>query len=77
MRHVTQPGGTDEALQITMPLDQLCGACHEEQVTGSREAPFPHVSAGGGQCVTCHNPHTADGTGLLNEPQQGTVSLLP
>lgn len=47
------------------PLDRLCGECHEDQVTASREARFPHVSAGGGACVACHNPHTGDGDGLL------------
>jgi predicted CXXCH cytochrome family protein len=34
----------------------------------SREASFPHVSAGGGSCVDCHNPHAGDTESLLKEP---------
>jgi predicted CXXCH cytochrome family protein len=56
------------------PLDELCGQCHEDQVEASRNAPFPHVSAGGGSCVSCHNPHTGDGAGLL-KAEETTLCL--
>jgi predicted CXXCH cytochrome family protein len=39
-------------------------------VEQSRAAPFPHVSAGGGDCTTCHNPHTGDGPALLKDDAQ-------
>lgn len=58
------PGAPDPFATVA-PQDELCGQCHEDQVTASREAAFPHVSAGGGSCVACHNPHTGDGAGLL------------
>jgi len=54
-----------------LPEDQLCGACHEEEVSASIHLPFPHVAPGGTGCTACHNPHTADGTGLLQDDQQG------
>jgi predicted CXXCH cytochrome family protein len=65
------PGpGASNPFATVEPIDQLCGDCHEETVELSREASFPHVSAGGGSCVSCHNPHTGDGSGLLEaEPQ--------
>ena len=62
--------GSDEPFSTRLPMDRLCGECHGEQVERSRNAPFPHVSAGGGDCQVCHNPHTADGSGLLNRPLQ-------
>ena len=43
----------------------LCGNCHDDQVTESLHAPFPHVSAGGGRCTSCHNPHAGQGSGML------------
>jgi predicted CXXCH cytochrome family protein len=57
--------GSATPFRTKVPLDRLCGECHEDQVTESRQAAFPHVSAGGGNCAACHNPHTADGAGLL------------
>lgn len=65
------PGpGASNPFATLQPMDELCGDCHGETVLESITAPFPHVSAGGGQCVACHNPHTGDGTGLLRrEPE--------
>jgi predicted CXXCH cytochrome family protein len=62
--------GSSEPFRTNKPQRDLCGDCHEDQVTESLNAAFVHVSAGGGECSRCHNPHTADGPGLLNEPQQ-------
>ena len=61
--------GSPEALSPRMPLEQLCGSCHEDQVAETRDHPFPHVSAEGSDCTACHNPHTASGASLLREPQ--------
>jgi predicted CXXCH cytochrome family protein len=61
------PGSADPFAPI-QPLPELCGACHEETVEAARHAPFPHVAAGGGSCVSCHNPHTGDSSGLLKSP---------
>jgi predicted CXXCH cytochrome family protein len=60
----------DDPFAPSARMDVLCGECHEEQVRISREAPFPHVSEGGGACVACHNPHTADGAGFLKQPTE-------
>ncbi len=64
------PPDAEEPFGLAARQDQLCGDCHDEQVEASREAAFPHVSAGGGACTACHNPHAGDGGGLLNEPLQ-------
>jgi predicted CXXCH cytochrome family protein len=48
----------------------LCGDCHADQVSQSREAVFSHVSAGGTGCTFCHNPHSGDDTALLNQPPE-------
>lgn len=55
-----------DPFSIVKPMGELCGDCHEEAVTASREAPFPHVSVGGGECVACHNPHAGVGKSLLS-----------
>lgn len=52
----------------------LCGRCHEDQVRQSRQAAFPHVSAGGGECTSCHNPHTGVGDALLRRSETTTCS---
>lgn len=57
---------SSEAFALVDDQPGLCGACHEEQVEISRTSAFPHVSAGGGRCTDCHNPHTGDGESLLN-----------
>jgi len=54
-----------EPFALVADQAELCGACHEDQVEASRTAPFPHVSAGGGRCTECHNPHSGDGESLL------------
>jgi predicted CXXCH cytochrome family protein len=65
------PGASDaDPFAILKPVGALCGECHSDAVEASRHAPFPHVSAGGGRCVECHNPHTGDGSGLLRKETQ-------
>jgi len=49
------------------PIGPLCAECHADAVEASQHASFPHVSAGGGRCVECHNPHTGHGTALLRK----------
>lgn len=49
------------------PTGALCAECHADVVDQAREAPFPHVAAGGGRCLSCHNPHTGE-TALLKQP---------
>ena len=60
--------GAAEPFRTRLPLEQLCGACHEDQASAVRDLPFHHTSAGGGACTDCHAPHTANGAGLLREP---------
>jgi predicted CXXCH cytochrome family protein len=62
--------GSERPFETKIPIGKLCGDCHEEQAERSANAPFPHVSAGGGDCQVCHNPHTAEGSGLLKQPLQ-------
>jgi predicted CXXCH cytochrome family protein len=59
--------GSGQPFRIRQPMDELCGACHGEQVQTAKEDPFPHVPAAGGDCTVCHNPHTADGAALLRD----------
>ena len=61
------PPGTAQPFRVELGQDQLCGDCHDDVVEASRNAPFPHVSAGGGDCTACHNPHAGD-DGLLQQP---------
>lgn len=64
------PGaGAPDPFAANAPLDELCGGCHEDEVEAGRNAPFPHVSAGGGECVRCHNPHTGEKKLLARSPQ--------
>jgi predicted CXXCH cytochrome family protein len=63
------PGAADPFATVA-PLDELCGMCHEAAVEANRDAPFPHVGAGGGGCVACHNPHSGAGAALLREEQE-------
>lgn len=58
------PGAADP-FALVARQDELCGGCHQDQVDESRNAAFPHISAGGTECTTCHNPHTGDGSSLL------------
>ncbi len=68
--HVSPTGSDPFALRV--PEAELCGECHEEQVTESVSASFPHVSAGGGQCTACHNPHAGRGPALLKKSPNET-----
>lgn len=56
------------------PVDELCGDCHGEIVLESITSPFRHVSAGGGDCVACHNPHTGNGAALLGKDPQAVCT---
>ncbi len=62
--------GSSDPFRTRLPLAELCGECHEERVTGSQTAMFPHITGGGADCVDCHNPHTADGAALVDGPVQ-------
>lgn len=64
------PGpGAANPFATVKPIDELCGSCHAKAVETARGAGFPHVSAGGGRCTSCHNPHTGE-KGLLLKAQQ-------
>jgi predicted CXXCH cytochrome family protein len=66
--HVDSDAG--EPFALVDSQGELCGACHEQAVQEARSAPFPHVSAGGGNCTDCHNPHTGDDQSLLRRETQ-------
>lgn len=64
--------GSVRPFALVKPQDELCGDCHSDQVEASRNARFPHVSAGGGQCTDCHNPHAGEGAAMLQRKGDAT-----
>jgi predicted CXXCH cytochrome family protein len=60
-----QLAGSSDPFALQAPVSQLCGECHGEQVAAAIEAPYPHVPAGGGACMACHNPHAGEGSAML------------
>lgn len=64
--------GAADPFATVAPEAQLCGDCHPEPVQESRQAPFPHVSGGGGRCTACHNPHAGDGSAMLRRGPNST-----
>jgi predicted CXXCH cytochrome family protein len=47
---------------------RLCGACHAETVRRIGAAAARHAPVENGECVTCHAPHGARGTFLVDQP---------
>lgn len=62
--------GSPQPFRTRLPVSRLCGGCHADQATAAGTRPFPHAPGGGAACTACHNPHTADGKGLLKGTQQ-------
>lgn len=64
-----QQASSGEPFGLVASQGELCGACHPDAVDETLDAPFPHVSAGGGRCTACHNPHTGSGDALLRRAE--------
>ena len=60
-----QLAGSSDPFALVEPLNRLCAECHADQVMAAIEAPYPHVPAGGGACMECHNPHAGDSAAML------------
>jgi predicted CXXCH cytochrome family protein len=56
-----------EKSELTMPEEDLCWLCH-----GSMGAklgdPYQHQPFTAGRCTTCHDPHSSEYAGLINQP---------
>jgi predicted CXXCH cytochrome family protein len=64
--------GAADPFATIKPENELCADCHQRQVLDSKRASFPHVSAGGGRCTSCHNPHAGEGAGMMRKGTNAT-----
>lgn len=53
--HRVIANGKTARVDLTMPREQLCFACHEKS-----EEAYLHPPYAGGRCVSCHDPHSSD-----------------
>jgi predicted CXXCH cytochrome family protein len=53
------------ALSLAAPVPDLCFMCHDKAAFSKQNI---HPPVAGGDCLTCHNPHSADAPRLLNQP---------
>ncbi len=58
--HVIQTQGDMTLVNLSMPRQKICFACHQES-TALRQ----HLPAVKGQCVDCHDAHSSDRKMLL------------
>lgn len=58
--HVARIQGDMTTLNLAMPKEQICFACHEKSA-----ALRQHVPAAKGQCMDCHDAHSSDQRMLL------------
>lgn len=60
--HLAQTQGDMTTLNLAMPRQQICFACHEKSVSLQR-----HSVGVKGMCVDCHDAHSSDRRLLLRE----------
>jgi predicted CXXCH cytochrome family protein len=60
--HLTQTQGDMTTLNLLMPKEKICFACHESSAAMQRHSPSAK-----GQCVDCHDSHSSDRPSLLRE----------
>jgi len=68
--HLAQSEGDMTKLNLTMPREKICFACHEKGVDLPQHSPL--VKA---QCADCHDPHSSSRRALLRE--HADTQLLP
>jgi len=60
--HLAQTQGDMTTLNLVMPKEQICFACHEKSAELRRHSPVAK-----GLCVDCHDSHSSDRPTLLRE----------
>ena len=70
--HVTQTQGDMTIVNLSMPKQKICFACHQES-TALRE----HVPSVKGPCVDCHDAHSSDQKMLLRVVALSSQSKQP
>jgi len=63
--HLAQTQGDMTIVNLLMPKEQICFACHEK-TAGERQ----HPTAAKGLCVDCHDSHSSSRRMLLREPAE-------
>ena len=61
--HLAETQGDMTTLNLAMPRQQICFACHEKSMSLQR-----HSLGVKGTCVDCHDSHSSDRRMLLREP---------
>ena len=62
--HLAQTEGDMTTLNLAMPKEKICFACHEKSLQLQQHSP---VVKGQGQCVYCHDIHSSSRRSLLRE----------
>jgi len=73
--HLAQTQGDMTTLNLVMPKEQICFACHEKGAELQQ-----HPAAAKGLCVDCHDAHSSDRRMLLreqNETRHRSPGMLP
>ncbi|HWO57737.1 MAG TPA: cytochrome c3 family protein [bacterium] len=56
---------SDNASLLQLPPSELCGKCHDTKTAAWRAVHVvPGVAATGGDCMSCHDPHTTAARGM-------------
>jgi len=73
--HLAQTRGDMTTLNLIMPKEQICFACHEKSAELRQ-----HTPAVQGRCVECHDSHSSTRRMLLREVsdlRDGSTVMLP
>ena len=70
--HVTQTQGDMTIVNLSMPKQKICFACHQESA-----ALREHVPTVKGQCLDCHDAHSSDQKMLLRVVALSSQSKQP
>jgi len=72
--HVAQTQGDMTTLNLAMPKEQICFACHQKATQSQRHAPVVK-----GTCLDCHDAHRSDRRMLLRTQADARprASMLP
>jgi predicted CXXCH cytochrome family protein len=60
--HLTETQGDMTTLNLVMPKEKICFACHEKSAPLRRHSPSAKAS-----CVECHDSHSSSRPALLRE----------
>lgn len=67
--HVAMTQGDMTTMNLSMPKEKICSACHEESA-----ALRQHIPAVKGRCVDCHDAHSSQRKMLLLQASLAVVS---